>query len=164
MANPGLRSLRALTATALGFAWAAGALGQDLQVPRFVSLRADEVNVRAGPGTTYPIRWVFVREGLPVEITAEFENWRRIRDSDGAEGWIHQSLLSGTRTAIVTGGIRTLWRTPEPGAVRVLRAEAGVVGRLIECEDAWCRLEIEGRRGWLPRDEIWGTHPGERMN
>ena len=164
MANPALSALYTLTAAVVMCALAAGALAQDLPLPRFVSLRAGEVNVRAGPGTTYPIRWVFVRAGLPVEITAEFENWRRIRDSEGAEGWVHQSLLSGTRTALIAGEIRTLWRSPEPGALPVLRAEAGVVGRLLECADAWCRLEIDGRRGWLPGDEIWGVYPGEAVN
>ena len=132
-----------------------------LPLPRFVSLRADEVNVRTGPGVRYPIAWVFVRAGLPVEVVEEFENWRKIRDVDGAEGWVHQSLLSGTRAAVVVGGVRLLTRTPAANGIPVLEAEPGVVGELLECRQDWCRMEIAGRRGWLPQDQIWGAYAGE---
>jgi len=143
---------------------AVSALAQGLPVPRFVSLAADEVNVRAGPSTDYPIEWVYVRGGVPVEIVAEFDNWRRVRDRDGEEGWVHHSLLSGKRTAVVTGGLRTLFRTPDTAGVPVLQAEAGVIGMLLACEGAWCRMEIQGRRGWLHRDEIWGSYPDEAFD
>jgi len=140
--------------------YAGSVAAQELPVPRWASLRSDEVNVRVGPGWDYPILWVFVRHGLPLEITAEFNYWRRIRDIDGEEGWVHQRLLSGARTVIVTGGIRTLRRAPDdPGPV--LRAEAGVIGGLLECTRVWCRLEIEGNRGWLPRMQLWGVYPDE---
>jgi SH3-like domain-containing protein len=142
-------------------AWAQAGRSTGLPVPRFVSLAADQVNVRFGPGKQYPISWVFARKDLPVEIVAEFDTWRKIRDSEGGEGWVHSSLLSSRRTIMVTGQIRDLRRTPSQDARVLLRAEPGVIGRLFDCEENWCRVEIEGRRGWLQRDEFWGTRPGE---
>ncbi len=150
-----------IAALALGAATAAFA--QD-DVPRFVSLGSNEINVRAGPGTRYPIAWVFVRQGLPVEIVGEFDNWRKIRDMGGAEGWIHQNLLSRGRTAIVIGGARTLMRDPEVGAVPVAVAEAGVIAQVLRCRDAWCRLQAGGHTGWLPRIYIWGVYPDEEID
>jgi SH3-like domain-containing protein len=132
-----------------------------LPVPRFVSLGADKVNVRSGPGDRYPITWQFQRRALPVEITAEFEYWRRIRDIDGAEGWVHKNLLNGRRFALITGTTRSLFTDPSRTAEVVLQAEAGVQGRVLTCRTGWCRLEIEKRRGWLPQDELWGVYPNE---
>jgi SH3-like domain-containing protein len=132
-----------------------------LPLPRFVSLGAARVNLRFGPGKEYPISWVLAREGLPVEIIAEFDTWRKVRLHDADEGWIHASLLSGRRTILVTGAVGELRRTPDNDARVVLRAEPGVVGELVDCEEAWCRVEIGGRRGWLRRDAFWGTLPGE---
>ena len=130
------------------------------ELPRFVSLRADKVNVRAGPGVRYPIAWVFLRQGLPVEIVAEFELWRKIRDRDSAEGWIHKNLLSGNRSAIIKGGIQTLFRRPG-GTIPVLRAEPGVQGRLLACQKTHCRLRIAGTEGWLRRKNLWGVYGHE---
>src|SRR5882672_12198171 len=133
-----------------------------LPVPRFVSLRSGEVNLRTGPGTIYPVEWVFVRRGLPVEIIAEFDVWRRIRDWQGTVGWVHQSMLDGRRTARVTGADRELRGEPADAASIVARLAPGVIGRLLECEAAWCRIDAEGYRGWLRRDEFWGTYPDEQ--
>lgn len=135
-----------------------------LPVPRFVSLGADRVNLRFGPGREYPISWVLARKGLPVEIIAEFDTWRKVRLHDDDEGWIHGSLLSSRRTILVTEAVRELRRTPDDDARVVLRAEPGVVGDLVDCEEAWCRVDIQGRRGWLRRDAFWGTLPGEMSN
>ena len=132
-----------------------------LPLPRFVSLAAARVNLRFGPGKEYPISWVLAREGLPVEIIAEFDTWRKVRLHDADEGWIHQSLLSGRRTILVTDAVGELRRTPDDDARVVLRAEAGVVGELVDCAPEWCRIDIGGRRGWLRRDAFWGTLPGE---
>jgi SH3-like domain-containing protein len=134
-----------------------------LPLPRFVSLEADPVNVRFGPGRQYPINWVFAREGLPVMIVAEFDNWRKIRDHEGKEGWIHSSLLSSKRTLMVSGEIRELRRTAGADARVVLRAEPGVIGDLLNCDAKWCHVEIEGRRGWLHRSDFWGLLPDEVM-
>jgi SH3-like domain-containing protein len=132
-----------------------------LPLPRFVSLGADRVNLRFGPGKEYPVSWVLARKGLPVEIIAEFDTWRKIRLHDGDEGWVHASLLSSRRTILVTDTVRELRRTPDDDARVVLRAEPGVLGDLVDCEPEWCRVDIQGRRGWLRRDGFWGMLPGE---
>ncbi len=138
-----------------------GAGGQTL--PRFVSLKSDEVNLRAGPGQRYPIEWVYRRVGYPVEIVAQFDIWRQIRDADGTVGWVHQTLLSGRRTALVTGGVRTLRVEPDGSADGVALAEPGVMVDLKTCEDAWCEVTARGYSGWLRRDEIWGVYAEEAL-
>ncbi|WP_225889819.1 SH3 domain-containing protein [Indioceanicola profundi] len=134
-----------------------------LPVPRFVTLRSGEVNVRTGPGVRYPVDWVFVRQGMPVEVTAEFDTWRRIRDWEGTQGWVHQSMLSGRRAVVVLGEIRTLRQSADSSSPALAQAEPGVMGRLLSCQDAWCLVEMQGIRGWLRRDEIWGVYPDERV-
>ena len=135
-----------------------------LPVPRFVSLGADQVHLRFGPGREYPIRWVLARRGLPVEIVAEFDTWRKVKLHDDDEGWIHSSLLSSRRTVMIKDEIAELRRTPADDARVVLRAEPGVVGDLLDCEEDWCRVDIEGRRGWLRRDAFWGVLPEEVLH
>ena len=151
-------------------AWPAMA-DSGLPVPRYVTLKGDEVNVRAGPGRRYPINWVFLRQAMPVEVVAEFDTWRKIRDFEGTEGWVHQSLLSGRRGALVTGSeIRDLRLDPAPDAPVVARAEPGVIGRLLRCptdsppESGWCYLDIEGYRGWMPRGDLWGVYSDEEVD
>ena len=133
-----------LVLAVLGLAWIFGtalALAQTgLPVPRFVSLHAPKANVRTGPGVRYPVDWVLVRRGMPVEIVAEFEHWRKIRDWQGTEGWVHQSMLTATRTAVVMTEVRALRRSADDKAPAVARVEPGVVGRILSCEGAWCRL------------------------
>ena len=166
VAGPGWRSIAGVLAL-VGLiggtqpAWAQAGRSTGLPLPRFVSLAAERVNVRFGPGKQYPVNWMFARQGLPVEIIEEFDTWRKIRDHDGEEGWVHSSLLSSRRTIMVIGEVRSLRRTPSTDAREVLRAEPGVIGDLFDCEETWCRVEIEGRRGWLQRSEFWGTRPGE---
>ena len=135
-----------------------------LPLPRFVTLRAAEVNLRSGPGVRYPIEWVFTRRGLPVEVVDEFETWRRIRDWQGSEGWVHQSMLSGQRGAMVVGADRLLRRAPEPGAPAIAEVQVQVVGRLLNCRDGWCLIEAKGYEGWLRQGEIYGAYPGETLN
>lgn len=134
-----------------------------LPVPRFVSLRSAEVNVRTGPGRSYPIEWVFVRPGMPVEITAEFDTWRRIRDVEGTQGWVHQSMLSGRRTLVITGELRTIRERPSASAAAVAQAEPGVMGRLVSCKGEWCEVEVQGYHGWLERAGFWGVYPKEEV-
>jgi SH3-like domain-containing protein len=134
---------------------------KNLPIPRFVSLRSEQVNVRTGPGERYPIEWVFNRKDLPVEIVGEFENWRKIRDSDGAEGWVHQRMVVGRRSVLVRDKLRELHRKPSDGAEVVARLEPGVVAKLLECDGPWCRVEKAGISGWLKRSEVWGVYPDE---
>jgi SH3-like domain-containing protein len=134
-----------------------------LPVPRFVSLGADQVHLRFGPGREYPIRWVLARKGLPVEIVAEFDTWRKVKLHDNDEGWIHSSLLSSRRTVMIKDQVAELRRTPSDDARVLLRAEPGVIGELLDCEDEWCRVDIQGRRGWLRRAAFWGALAAEVM-
>lgn len=137
--------------------------GTGLPVPRFVSLASDEVNMRAGPGIRYPVEWVYRRKGLPMEVTAEFDQWRRIRDIDGTTGWVHQSMLSSRRSAIVTGRTREVHEDPAADSPLVARVEPGVQGSLLECAAAWCRVRFGDYRGWLPVEAIWGVYSGEQF-
>ena len=155
--------LRSLVCIVGGAFVAATAAAAEEPLPRFVSLKADEVNVRTGPGMRYPIAWVFVREGLPVEVVAEYEIWRRIVDVEGAQGWVHRGMLSDRRSAIVLGDERNFYRRPDPDARVVLRAEAGVHGRLFGCREGWCEMQIAGLRGWTRRDHLWGVYPDEEI-
>lgn len=134
-----------------------------LPVPRYVSLRADKANMRAGPGDQYPIKWVYQRPGMPLEILAEYFNWRRVRDWQGTEGWMHASMLTGRRYAVITGEARTLRAKPDAASPPVATVEPSVVARVRECRAAspWCELEIKGIRGWLQRSSLWGVYPEE---
>jgi SH3-like domain-containing protein len=136
----------------------------NLPLPRFVSMRADSANARRGPSLDQRVDWEFVRRGLPLEVTAEYGNWRRVRDADGALGWVHHTLLSGVRTALVRGTEPVPLRA-EPAEAAVVRAlaEPGVVGRLETCRDAWCEIDAGGVEGWLPRGAIWGVGPDEEI-
>ena len=134
-----------------------------LALPRFVTLRAAKVNLRTGPGIRYPIEWVYARKGLPLEVIDEFETWRRVRDWQDSVGWVHQSMLSGRRGAMVLGEGRLLRRAPEDGAPGVARVEAGVVGSLRACAGGWCLIEAKGFEGWLRQDQIYGAYPDETV-
>lgn len=137
--------------------------GTGLPLPRFVSIRSGEVNLRTGPGVQYPVDWVYRRPDLPVEIVAEFGTWRKIRDWQGTQGWVHQGMLAGQRTLIVVGEARTIRAKPEKSAEVVALVEPGVVGRLQECPNNadWCRIQVKGFNGWLARDDFWGVYPDE---
>ena len=126
-------------------------------LPRFESLRWEKVNLRAGPGDNYPIRWVLMRKGMPVEILDRFDVWRKIRDWQGSVGWVHERMLVNNRTVIVTGKERTLHAEPRETAKPVARAQPGVVGRLLSCRGSWCRIDAQGVKGWVERRAIFGV-------
>lgn len=142
-------------------------IGSDsgLPIPRFVSLRAEEVNLRAGPGMQYPIEWVYRRPDLPVEVIDEFDNWRKLRDWEGTEGWVHSSMIQAKRTAQVLatadGGARTLRRAPAAEAPAVATLQPEALGVLIGCDAGWCQLSFGGFEGWLQHEEFFGIHPNE---
>lgn len=139
-----------------------------LPIPRFVSLKPARVNIRVGPGRDYAVSWLYTRSGLPVEIIQEYDNWRRIRDVDGTEGWVYQSLLAGKRTGIIApwerGKSENLIDLHSSGSDTsrvVARAEAGVIGTIRECTGQWCEVETQGTRGWIKQALIWGAYPDE---
>jgi SH3-like domain-containing protein len=139
-----------------------------LPVPRYVSLKSDHVNVRAGPTKDNDVAWVYTRAGLPVEITAEFENWRRVRDSEGAEGWVYHSLLSGRRTAVVTmkhkDDLATLHESADTGSTATARLQAGVVAQVKKCDAHWCHIAGSGFDGWIEQQRLWGVYADEQVN
>ncbi|MYM54267.1 SH3 domain-containing protein [Thalassovita mangrovi] len=161
------RTLRIVAAALCGLFLTQGATAQDrgpvtnLPLPRFVSVKAAEANVRRGPGLTHRIDWVFKRRNMPVEITAEYGHWRRIRDRDGAGGWIHYSLLSGVRHVIVDKDMLAMHVRPEADTAITARLELGVIAKLENCTPDWCRLRAGGYRGWVPKDTLWGVKPDE---
>ncbi len=136
-----------------------------LPLPRFVTLRSGEVNLRAGPGVRYPVEWVYKKRNLPVEVVAEYDTWRKIRDWQGTQGWVHQGMLSGRRSIIVTGDLRTLRSDPSTGAKPSAKLEEGVIARLLECpeEMTWCKIDADGYKGWLRKAEFWGVYSGESV-
>ena len=139
-----------------------------LPVPRYVSLKSDHVNVRAGPTKDNDVAWVYTRAGLPVEITAEFENWRRVRDSEGAEGWVYHSLLSGRRTAVDTMKHKDEYAPindrPDPDSAVAAKLQAGVVTQVKKCAANWCRVIGNGFDGWIQQERLWGVYSDEQVN
>ena len=141
-----------------------------LPLPRFVSLKSDRVNLRAGPGTDYPTSWVYRRAGLPVEVISEYEAWRQVRDAEGATGWVLQSLLSGRRTAVITPWDLKAGQSAPQVEVRssdsersrtVAVVEAGVIANVHSCDGRWCRVSIDRFRGYMPQKQLWGVYENE---
>jgi SH3-like domain-containing protein len=164
----------AILAAATSFAVTCHAAGEissgpksGLPVPRFVSLKPDRVNVRGGPTRDHDVTFVYTRAGLPVEITAESDNWRRIRDWEGSEGWVYHSLLSGRRTAVVTPKDKTSLvplhdQADKTGAV-VAQLQAGVLATVKRCNGSWCRIVGPGYDGWVVQEQLWGVYPNEKV-
>ena len=142
----------------------AAALAADRDLPRFASVKAEKAALRTGPGLRYPVEWVYQRRDMPVEIVAEFEAWRQVRDWMGATGWMHSQLLSSKRSIIVTGEVtQPMRRDPRADGEVIAKIEPGVIARLISCQPDWCRVEVSRFRGWLPRDSFWGVRDGEKV-
>ena len=138
-----------------------------LPIPRFVSLKTDRVNVRGGPTKDHDVAWVYNRNALPVEVTAEFETWRRIRDWEGAEGWVYHSLLSGRRTAVITmkskDELAPLYDRADPTSAVAARLQAGVVAQVKKCTAGWCRVTGNGFDGWIEQQRLWGVYADEKV-
>lgn len=135
----------------------------NLPLPRFVSLKGTEGNARRGPSLNQRIDWVFVRRDMPLEITAEFENWRLVQDKDGAGGWVHYTMLSGSRTVVVEQNMTTIYDAPDERSRAVARLQANVVGRVSECSVSWCRISAGGEKGWAPKAALWGVGADELL-
>jgi SH3-like domain-containing protein len=128
-----------------------------LPMPRFVSLKASEANVRRGPSKTHRIDWIFKRRDMPLRVIAEHGHWRRVEDPDGVGGWLHYSLISGVRTVIIDEDIVELRRKPVADAPVAAMLERGVVARLNKCTTEWCLMRADGYRGWAPKSSFWGV-------
>jgi SH3-like domain-containing protein len=141
-----------------------------LQLPRFVSLKSERVNVRSGPTKDNDVNWVYTRVGLPVEIIAEYDNWSRIRDWEGAEGWVLHSLLSGRRTALISAPAMSiddfvpLHASAEKDSAISARLQAGVLATVKRCNNNWCRITGQGFDGWIEQERLWGVYPNETVD
>jgi SH3-like domain-containing protein len=136
---------------------AAPAAAQDRDVPYWATLRSEEVNMRVGPSEEFPIEWVYRRQGLPVKVIRLNQGWRLVEDPDGERGWIISRLLNPKRGAIVIGeGLAEMRAGAEADAKLLWRVEPGVVGTLGDCDDGWCRFDVNGNRGWIEAERIWG--------
>jgi len=133
----------------------------NLPLPRYVSMKANEGNVRRGPSLSHRIDWVFKRRDMPLQITAEHGHWRRVEDRDGAGGWMHYALLSGARTVIIEKDMLVVRARPDGGSPEVAMFEAEVIARLGSCVPDWCRISAGGYRGWAKTETFWGVTPGE---
>ncbi|WFS00239.1 SH3 domain-containing protein [Rhizobium tumorigenes] len=170
---------KSCTALALGLMMMAGSIqianaqaakgASGLPLPRFVTLKSKRVNLRIGPSSDYAVSWLYTRAGLPVEIIQEYDNWRQVRDADGTEGWVNQSLLSGSRAAIAAPWMKgkgkevyvNMRRDPQPSSSVIAKLEPGVVLDVRECNGTWCKTTTDGTEGWVAQSEIWGAYPGE---
>ncbi len=133
----------------------------NLPLPRYVSMKAAEGNVRRGPSLSHRIDWVFKRRGMPLQVTAEYGNWRKVQDRDGAGGWVHYALLSGVRTVLIESDMLPVYTRPDPNSPVNAHFETGVVARLGTCSLDWCRITAGGYRGWTLKANLWGVDPSE---
>ncbi len=137
-------------------------------VPRFLSLKADEVSVRKGPGWDHAVAWVFRRAGLPVEVIAEFDVWRQVRDSESATGWVHGRLLSGRRTGLVAPWVKddksfTMHTAPSALSPAAARVQPGVLADVLSCDEGWCNVAAGNVTGWVQQDALFGVYPNETV-
>lgn len=163
--------MRHLLAVTLAIATAGASLGAAADAadppakpPFYASIRPSVARMRTGPARTYPASWLYRRADLPLRVVAVFKEWRRVEDPDGTQGWMQGNLLSATRTAIVRADTPVELRERPAASARVLfRAAPGVVGRITECGDGWCRLDVKGQAGYVQIGGLWGVEPGERL-
>ncbi|MFN7038516.1 MAG: SH3 domain-containing protein [Alphaproteobacteria bacterium] len=133
-----------------------------LPIPRFVTIKSSEANIRTGPNLRYPIKWIFKKKNEPVEVTAEFEHWRKIRDITGEDGWIHESMLKGKRAAIIIGNdIQNAYNKTDPSSKINIKIEPEVRVFLSACKIEWCQIKIDNYKGWIEKKYLWGTYPNE---
>ena len=167
-------SVTALSGMVAGYATPAGATGvgpSGLPLPRYVSLKSSRVNMRVGPGREYKVQWMYTKRGLPLEILQEYDNWRKVRDPEGDEGWILQSLLSGNRTVIVSPWAKGeansdvfMRSDPSENAAVRARMEPGAMAEVSECINGWCRLKAQGVSGYVRQQTLWGVYPDESFD
>lgn len=146
-----------------------------MPIPRFVILKSGETNLRKGPNVKFPIAWTYKRKGYPMEVIAEFENWRKLRDQDGSEGWVHENLITGARHVMINDtqyktdnplykqnpGELVLFRYPDETSYPMIRAQIGVMGKIKKCQKEWCKVKIENETAWTLKSNLWGVYPEE---
>ena len=153
-----MKTIAILLAVALGLTAIPASAQDSDQLPYWASISAEEARMRKGPGEQFPIEWLYHRRGLPVKVIRFHQGWRLVEEPDGTRGWMFSSLLSRSRTAIVTGeGEAAMRETGSAGAALRWNLEPGVVGKLGECVENWCEFDVDGHRGWVAQERLWGT-------
>lgn len=136
--------------------------GPNLPVPRFVTIKFDEVNARTGPENDCPIGWVFTKKGEPVEVIAQYGQWRKIRDIDNDGGWVHSSVISGNRSVIINSNLNiNLMDNPDVGSQVIAVLAPKIRCKLLKCHPDWCRINCQSYKGWVPLKSLWGVYPEE---
>lgn len=126
--------------------------------PKYTSIKSEKVNLRAGPGKRYPIRWVLSRKNMPVKVIREFDNWRQIELFDGeTKGWVYKNMLSPKRTAIIIGGTQKIYKKASKYSNLILKLEKNVIVELDHCKNAWCSIKVSGYKGWIEKSKLWGA-------
>jgi SH3-like domain-containing protein len=139
-----------------------GRTSSGLPIPRYVSIASEKVFVRTGPALRYPIKWIYQRNKMPVEVIQEFDTWRKVRDIDGDDGWVHQSLLSGERNVIIKGERNLpVYREPTDNSRMMVLLEPGVIAKAVQCKGLWCQVTAQGYRGYAERKFLWGIYESE---
>jgi SH3-like domain-containing protein len=132
----------------------------NLKVPRFVTIKSGKVNVRVGPGTHFPLKWIYTKTALPVEIIAEFDTWRKIRDVDGSDGWVHQNMLVGKRNVLIKKTC-IMNDSPSSQGKPVAQVNENATLQLIASDDGWCLLKSNRIKGWAKKENCWGVYKDE---
>ncbi|MBA2934211.1 hypothetical protein HZF05_08865 [Sphingomonas sp. CGMCC 1.13654] len=159
--------MRVITAAlvAMLLAGSAGASSSpQKKTPYWASLSAGQARMRSGPGRNYPVNWFYQRQGLPVQVIETYPGWRKVRDPDGTTGWMIGNLIGDQRTGMIKDGTADLRDAPNDGAKVVWRAEPGVIGKVSHCADGWCRLDVQGRGGFVEETKLWGVDEGENLD
>ena len=130
---------------------------------RFVALKSNEINQRVGPGPNYPVEWIYMKAGLPVEVIAEFDNWRKIRDKDGTEGWVHQSMVCSKRNGFIKDAETIMYSENDVKSHPIVRLEPGVMVEILKCREDWCLVRSFDFKGWVQRIFLWGVYPKENI-
>lgn len=159
-----LWTILSVTALALLVTSVGEAGAQQRKPPYYASIAASKARMRTGPGRNYPASWLYQRADLPVKVVEIYNDWRKIEDPDGAQGWMQVQLMSSQRTGYVFGGIVELRNAPRSNARVNWRAAPGVVGRISKCQRGWCWFDVRGRAGYVEQNRIWGTDPGEEVD
>ena len=133
----------------------------NLPIPRYVSLKVKEANARRGPSLSHKIDWIYKRQNMPLEIYAEYENWRRVRDFEGLGGWVHYTLLSGIRYVLIKNELLEMRLLPSIDAQVIAKVPQHNIATLDKCNRDWCRIIDDGYKGWVPKNGIWGVYENE---
>ena len=133
----------------------------NLPIPRYVSLKVKEANARRGPSLSHKIDWIYKRQNMPLEIYAEYENWRRVRDFEGLGGWVHYTLLSGIRYVLIKNELLEMRLLPSIDAQVIAKVPQHNIATLDKCNKDWCRIIDDGYKGWVPKKGIWGVYENE---